>query len=65
MISSPLIGGPGSVEHMGVASSTEETKKRLFLRQMAANSKVGAGIAADWEWTSKLDGDESNNNPST
>lgn len=51
---SPSIGGPGRVEQVGVAPSTGETRNKPFLRQMAANSSVGAGMAADWEWTSEL-----------
>ena len=44
--------GPGRAEHEGIISG--ETRKRAFRRQMAANSRVGAGIAADWEWMSEL-----------
>lgn len=29
-------------------------RKRAFWRQMAANSSVGAGMAADWGWESTL-----------
>lgn len=44
---SPSIGAPGRVEQVGVPLSTGDTRNRPFLRQMAANSSVGAGMAAD------------------
>ena len=47
MTASPSIGGPGSVEQVGGPPSTGDTRNRPFLRQMAANSSVGAGMAAD------------------
>ncbi len=48
----PCIGGPGKVKQEDTFSG--ETKNRAFRRHVAANSRVGAGIAADWEWPSKL-----------
>ena len=30
------------------------SRKRAFRRQIAANSSVGAGMAADWGWESML-----------
>lgn len=51
-IAFPCIGGPGKVEQEDTFSG--ETKNRAFRRHMAANSRVGAGIAEDWEWLSEL-----------
>ena len=54
VIASPLMGGPGKV---GKTPSAQELKrKRAFFKQMAENSRVGAGMAADWWWESRLEG---------
>lgn len=56
------MGGPGGAKTVGVGvgGSSDITggvlgrRNLAFERQMAANSRVGAGIAADWEWASTL-----------
>ena len=56
------MGGPGGAGTGGVevGGSSDTTggvlgRRNLALeRHMAANSRVGAGIAADWEWASAL-----------
>lgn len=55
-MASPSIGGPGNVGHTldGEEEVKELTRKRAFFKQIAENSKVGAGIAADWGCESKL-----------
>lgn len=49
VIASPSIGGPGRVGHtLDWEEAVKQLKrKRAFFKQMAANSRVGAGIAAD------------------
>ena len=59
------MGGPGGAGTAGVelGGSSDTTggvagRRNLALeRQMAANSRVGAGMAADWECTSELQTD--------
>ncbi len=55
----PFIGGPGEVEQDNTLSL--ETKNKAFRRHRAANSRVGDGIAADWESLSELKSNSSLN----
>ena len=62
----PWMGGPGGAgtEGLGDGRSSEITwgplgRRNLALeRQMAANSRVGAGMAADCGWDSALQEEE-------
>ena len=58
MMSLPVIGDPGSAEHVGGVprSDLPGSRKSALRRQVAANSRVGAGIAALWGWDSMLQG---------
>ena len=50
-MSFPVIGDPGNAEQVGGASRLAPLfgrRKRALRRQIAANSKVGAGMAALW-----------------
>ena len=51
-MASPWMGGPGRVGQVledGVVKLL--SKKSAFFRQTAENSRVGAGMAADWDAT--------------
>ena len=49
VIASPHIGGPGRVGHASDEDAVKPlSSKSAFLRQTAENSRVGAGMAADW-----------------
>ena len=56
-MSFPVIGEPGKAEQVGgapLSCDLSGRRKRALRRQMAANSKVGAGMAALWGWDSML-----------
>ena len=60
-MSLPVMGDPGSAGHVGGVSRSDlvllGNRKSALRRQVAANSRVGAGMAALWGWDSILDGE--------
>ena len=53
---SPWMGGPGRVGQIPAGVEVKQlNRKRAFFKHTAENSRVGAGMAADWVCVSRLE----------